>query len=122
MGTEPLSSGGKRNVLQLRSSRNMYAFVMMGTPRYLSVFLRSMICFVAVLATTNSEPCVAVSAVACLFKNQSVGVLLIKCNTAVTDVPVTMSWSRLASKNVMIISLFPDGLGISFGIFSLTLP
>ena len=47
-------------------SPNMNVFIMMGTPRYLSVFLRSMICSVAVLAATNSEPYVAVSTVACL--------------------------------------------------------
>ena len=58
-------------------SPNMYALVMMGTPRYLSVFLRSMICSVAVLAATNSEPYVAVSTVAYLFKYQSIGVVLI---------------------------------------------
>ena len=72
-------------------SPNMYALVMMGTPGYLSVFLRSMICSVAVLAATNSEPYVGASTVACLFENQSVGVVLTKCNTAVTDFPVTMS-------------------------------
>ena len=92
-------------------SPNMYALVMMGTPRYLSVFLRCMICSVAVLAATTSEPYVAVSTVACLFENQSVEVVLTKCNTAVTDFPVTMSWSRLASKNVLVITLFPNGLG-----------
>ena len=59
-------------------SPNMYALVMMGTPRYLSVFLRSMICSVAVLAAMNSEPYVAVSTVACLIENQSVGVVLTK--------------------------------------------
>ena len=85
-------------------SPNMYALVMMGTPRYLSVFLRSMICSVAVLATTYSEPYVAVSIVACLFENQSVGVVLTKCNTSVTSFPVTMSWSRLASKNLVVIT------------------
>ena len=47
-------------------SPNMNVLVMIGTPRYLSVFLRSMICSVAVLAATNSEPYVAVSTVACL--------------------------------------------------------
>ena len=62
-------------------SPNIYALVMMGTPRYLSMFLRSIICSVAVLAATNSEPYVAVSTVACLFKNHSVGVVLTKCNT-----------------------------------------
>ena len=54
-------------------SPNIYAWVMMGTPRYLSVFLRSIICSVAVLEATNSEPYVAVSTVACLLENQSVG-------------------------------------------------
>ena len=79
----------------------------MGTPRYLSVFLRSMICSVAVLAAENSEQYVAVSTVACLFENQSVGVVLTKCNIAVTDFPVTMSYNRLASKKVVVITLFP---------------
>ena len=64
---------------------NMYALVMMGTPIYLSVSMRSMICSVAVLAATNSEPYVAVSTVACLFEYQSIGVVLMKCNAAVTD-------------------------------------
>ena len=66
-------------------SPSMYDLIMIGTPRYLSVFLRFMICSVAPLAATNSEPYVAVSTVACLFENQSVGVVLTKCNTAVTD-------------------------------------
>ena len=87
-------------------SPNMYALVTIRTHRYLSVFLRSMTCSVAVLAATNSEPYVAVSTVACLFENQSVGVVLTKCSTAVTDFLVTMSWSRLASKNVVVITLF----------------
>ena len=87
-------------------SLNMYVCVMMGTPRYLSVFHRSMICTAAVLAATNREPYVAVCTVAWLFKNQSVGVVLTKCNRAVTDIPVKMSGSRLESKNVMVITLF----------------
>ena len=78
-----------------------------------------MIWSVAALAATNSEPYVAISTVACFFENQSIGVALTKCNTAVTDFPVTMSWSRLESKNVVVITLFPNGLGISFGISSL---
>ena len=44
-----------------------------------------MICTVAALAATNSEAYVAVSTVACLFEYWSVGVVLMKCNTAVTD-------------------------------------
>ena len=103
-------------------SPNIYTLFMMGTPRYLSVFLRSIICSVADLAATNSEPYAAVSTVACLSENQSVGVMLTKRNTAVTDFRVTMSWSKLASKNVVVITLFPNGLGMSFGISSLTFP
>ena len=103
-------------------SPNMYALVIMGTPRYPSVFLRSMICSVAVLAASNSEPYVAVFTVACLFEDQSVGVVLTKSNTAVTDFPVIMPWSRLASKNAVVITIFPNGLGISFGISSLRCP
>ena len=103
-------------------SLNVYALVMMGTLGYLSVFLRSMICSVAVLEATNSEPYVAVSTVACPFENQSVGVVLTKCNTAVTNFPVTILWSRLASRNVVVITLFLNGLGISSGISSLIFP
>ena len=43
------------------------------TPKYLSVFLRSMICSVGVLAAANSEPYVAVSTAACLFKTSLLG-------------------------------------------------
>ena len=100
----------------------MYALVMIGAPRCLSVFLMCMICSVAVLAATNSEPYVDVSTVACLFENQCVGVVLTKCNTAVTNFPVTISWSGCASKNVVVITVFPSGLGKSFGISSLTFP
>ena len=71
-------------------SPNMYSLVMMGTPRYLIVFLRSMIFSVSVLAATNSEPYVTVSAVACLFEYPSAGVVLMKCNTALTDSLVMM--------------------------------
>ena len=85
-------------------SPNIYALFMMGTPRYLSVFLKAIICSVAVLAATNSEW------------------VLTKCNTAVTDFPVTISWSKFASKNVVLITLFHNGLGISFGISSFTFP
>ena len=96
-------------------SPNIYDLVMMGTNRYLSLFLRSIICSVAVLAATNSEPYVAVSTVACLFENQSVGVVLTKHNTAVTDFPVTIKWNRLVSRNVVVITFFPTGLGMSLG-------
>ena len=52
---------------------------MLGTPRYIKVYLRSIICSVAVLAATNSEPYVAVSAVAWFRECQSVGVWLQGC-------------------------------------------
>ena len=47
----------------------------MGAPRYLKVCLMSMICSVAVLAATNSEPYIAVSTVACFLEYQSTGVI-----------------------------------------------
>ena len=91
-------------------SPSMYALVMMGTPRYLCVFLRCMICSVADLAATNSEPYVVVSTVASLFKFQSIGVVLMKWNTDVTDFPVTTSCSMLASKKVVIVTIIPSCL------------
>ena len=60
----------------------------MGTPRYLRVYLMSMICSVAALAATNSDPYVAVSTVACFLEYQSVGVWLQKWRHAVRDAPV----------------------------------
>ena len=102
-------------------SLNMYALVMIDTPRHLSVFLRSIICSVAVLAPTNSEPYVTVSKVDCLFDYQSIGVVLTKCSTAVTDFAVSTSQNMLVSRNVGT-TLFLSGLGISLVIFSMTFP
>ena len=48
----------------------------MGAPRPLYVSLMPMICSVAGLAATMSEPYVAVSTVACFLEYQSTGVLL----------------------------------------------
>ena len=69
-------------------SPNRKDLVVMGAPRYLKVCLMSMICSVAVLAATNSEPYVAVSTVACFFEYQSTGVLLTKWRHPVKDFPV----------------------------------
>ena len=55
-------------------SPNMYDLDLMGTSRYLIVYLISMICSVADLAATNSDQYVAVSTVACFLEYQSVGV------------------------------------------------
>ena len=49
-------------------SPNIYDLDLMCKPRYLSVYLMSMICSVAVLAATNSDPYVAVSTVACFLE------------------------------------------------------
>ena len=40
----------------------------MGAPRYLKVFLMSMICSVALFAATSSEPYVSVSTMACFLE------------------------------------------------------
>ena len=53
---------------------NIYNFVLMGTPKYLRVYLKSIICSVAVLAATNSDPYVAITTVSCFLEYQSVGV------------------------------------------------
>ena len=53
---------------------NKYDFVLIGTPKYLKVCLKSIICSEAVLDTTNSDPYVAVSTVACLFAYESIGI------------------------------------------------
>ena len=71
----------------------------MGAPRYLKVYLMSMICSVAVLATTYSEPYVAVSTVACILEYQSTGVLLTKWKHPVKDLPVGKQWFKLASQS-----------------------
>ena len=55
-------------------SPNKYDFVLIGMPKYLKVCLKLIICSVAVLDATNSDPYVAVSAVACLFEYESIGV------------------------------------------------
>ena len=54
----------------------------MGAPRYLKVYLMSMICSVAVLVATNSDPYVAVSTVACFLEYQSTGVYVDKMKTS----------------------------------------
>ena len=55
-------------------SPNIYDLDLMCTSRYLSVYLISMICSVAVLAAINSDPYVAVYTVACFLEYHSVGV------------------------------------------------
>ena len=77
----------------------------MGAPRYLNVCLMSMICSVAVLAATNSDPYVAVSTVACSFEYQSTGVLLTKCRHPVKDLPVAKQWFKLASMVVVVVTV-----------------
>ena len=90
----------------------------MGTPKYLRVYLRSIICSVAVLAATNSEPYVAVSTVAYFLEYQSVGGWLQKWRHAVRDAPVARQWRRLASSVVVVVTDLPRGLGQSLGLIS----
>ena len=81
--------------------------VAMGVPRYLKVCLMAMICSVAVLAATNSEPYVAVSTVACFLKYQSTGVLLTKWRYPHKDLPVAKQWFKLASMVVVVVTALP---------------
>ena len=80
-----------------------------------------MICSVAVLAPSNSEPYVTASKMARLFDYQSIGVVLMNCSTAVTDFAVTTSQNMLVSRNVGTI-LFLSVLVMTFVISSLTFP
>ena len=92
---------------------------LIGTPRCQSDRRKSMICSAQVLATTCSEPNVAVSTVDCNFECQSTGVLLTWWRQPVTDLPLIRSWWRLASKCDVAVTSFPFGLGASKGISSL---
>ena len=90
----------------------------MGTLKYLKVYLRSIICSVAVLAATNSEPYVDVSTVACFLEYQSVGVWLQKWRHAVRDAPVARQCRRSGSSVVVVVTDLPRGLGQLLGIIS----
>ena len=78
-------------------SPNMKLLLLIGTPSYIRVYLRSTIWSTAILAATNSDPYVAVCTVACLLECQSVGVQMAMWRMAVTDLPVTKSWCKFAS-------------------------
>ena len=52
------------------------------------VCLKSIICSVAVLEATNSDPYVAVSTFACQIEYESIGVWFTKCKQPVKDLPV----------------------------------
>ena len=78
-------------------SPNMNLLLLIGTPRYIRVYLRLTIWSTAILAATNSDPYVAVFTVACLLEYQSVGVPLTMWRMAVTALPVTKSWCKIAS-------------------------
>ena len=82
----------------------------------------SIICSVAVLAATNSEPYVAVSSVACFLEYQSTGVLLTKWRHPVKDLPVAKQWFKLASIIMVVITASPSGSGMSSGRTLWTLP
>ena len=73
-------------------SPNMNCLLLIGTPRYIRVYLRSTIWSTAILAATNSDPCVPVSTVTCLLEYQSVGIPLTMWRMTVTELPVTKSW------------------------------
>ena len=90
----------------------------MGTPNYLRVYLKFIICLVAVLAATNSDPYVPVSTVACFLEYQSVEVWLQKWKHAVSDARVARQWRRLASRVVVVVTDLPRGLGQLLGMIS----
>ena len=78
----------------------------------------SMMCSVAVFASTNSEPYVVVSTVACFLEYQSTGILLTKWRHQVKDLPVGKEWFKLASMVVVVTTASPSGSGMSSGSMS----
>ena len=78
--------------------------------KYLKVYLKSIICSVAVLEATNSYPYVAVSTVACVFEYESIGVLFIKCYQPVKDLPIAKQWFKFASAVVVVVTVLPKDL------------
>ena len=78
-------------------SLNMHFVLQIGTPRYLRVILKSIICSAQILAATNSEPYVTVSTVACFLEYQSIGVAFIIWSMSVTDYLDKTSWNKLTS-------------------------
>jgi len=81
-----------------------------GAPSCRSARRKSMTCSVHVLAVTCSEPNAAVSTVDCNLERQSMGVLLSWWRTLATDLPLTMSWQRSASKKDVTITEPGSGL------------
>ena len=55
-------------------SPNIWLGPRIDTPRYINVVLKSMICSTRVLAATNSDENVAVSAVTCFLNHHAIGV------------------------------------------------
>ena len=62
----PMLSVEEWNWLPLICCLQTSKILFIGTPKYLKVCFKSLICSVAVLETTNSDPYVVVSTVACL--------------------------------------------------------
>jgi hypothetical protein len=98
-------------------SPNMKFFSLTGTPRYLRVLRRSIICSMHIHAATNSELYVAVYTVACFLEYQSSGVLLMRWSIPVTDFPVVTSCTKSDS-----ITCLPSGSGASLVAFLLYCP
>ena len=69
--------------------------IFFGSPKYLKVCLKSIICSVAVLEATKSDPYVGVSTVACLFEYESMGLWFTKCKQPVKDLQWLSNGSNL---------------------------
>ena len=76
-----------------------------GTPRYCSICLRPAICWMAVRAAANSDPCVAVSTVSCFFVNQSIGVWFrMQCNSLITRFNLRLKIVPMCQKTTKLFS------------------
>ena len=119
-GQERVMNGGACDDRYVVSKHE--TFLLIGTPRYIRVYLRSTIWSTAILAATNSDQYVAVSTVACLLEYQSEGVPLTMWRMAVTDLPATKSWCKFSFTSCTVAKYFPLGSGMSVGMISFGLP
>src|SRR5687767_14872272 len=88
------------------------------TPNMYKQYLKAMICSIAILDATISDPYVEDSTVFCRLESHDTGVLFNNITIPVTDLLVTWSLAWSASTYVVIVHKLPKGSGLSEGRFS----
>ena len=76
---------------------NIYLGPIIGTPRYLSVVLISIICSTKIFVDTNYDEYVTISTVGCFLDYHNMGVWLVKYKIPATVCPIRTSWYTFTS-------------------------